>query len=401
MKNDYPKVSLGELIRLERRPVKVRADEQYQEIGIYCFGRGVFHKIPRSGFEVGEKDLFLLKEGDFILQVTFAWEGAVAIISAAEDGMYGSTRFPTFRVDEKRCVPQFLLHYFKTKDGLQQLVKICPGSAGRNRVLSIKRIPEVLVPLPSVDEQRRIVARIEELSEQVKEARSLRHQAAGEVDSLVNAHLRTTCELLAQRHGTTRLEKLIADAGYGSSQKCSPERAEGAVPVLRIPNVASERIDLDNLKFTRLSPRDQERLLLTSGDILVVRTNGSLELVGRCAVVDDLPEPMAFASYMIRLRFDTAAIFPAYAQQMLRHLRVSGQLIDFARTTAGQYNVSLGRLRSVEIPVPPLSEQRQIVSYLNDLQKQTDALKALQAETSAALDALMPSTLDKAFSGEP
>ena len=129
----WPTVSLGEVLRLERRPVKVEPEKLYQEIGIYCSGRGIFHKNARTGFEVGDKDLFLMKEGDFILQVTFAWEGAIAIVSAAEDGMYGSTRYPTFRVDETRCVPLFLLNYFKTEGGLQQLVKICrtlPGVIG-------------------------------------------------------------------------------------------------------------------------------------------------------------------------------------------------------------------------------------------------------------------------------
>jgi len=58
--------------------VKIEQEKQYSEIGIYCFGRGIFQKAPRTGFEVGDKDLYLLKEGDFILQVTFAWEGAVA-----------------------------------------------------------------------------------------------------------------------------------------------------------------------------------------------------------------------------------------------------------------------------------------------------------------------------------
>jgi type I restriction enzyme S subunit len=181
----WPTVSLGELLRLERRRVTVDPEKLYQEIGIYCFGRGIFHKVPRAGFEVGDKDLFLMKQGDFILQVTFAWEGALAIVSALEDGMYGSTRYPTFRVDESRCVPRFLLNYFRTEGGLQQLVKICPGSAGRNRVLSIKRIPEVLVPLPPLAEQRRVVARIEELAAQIHEARTLRHQAAEEAEALV------------------------------------------------------------------------------------------------------------------------------------------------------------------------------------------------------------------------
>jgi hypothetical protein len=106
----WPKVSLGDLLRLERRPARVEPEKIYQEIGIYCFGRGIFHKTPRGGFEVGEKDLFLMKEGDFILQVTFAWEGAVAIVSAAEDGMYGSTRYPTFllqfQAGQKEVLPR-------------------------------------------------------------------------------------------------------------------------------------------------------------------------------------------------------------------------------------------------------------------------------------------------------
>ena len=183
MSKAWPTVSLGELLRLERRRVQVEPEKLYQEIGIYCFGRGIFHKTPRTGFEVGDKNLFLMKQGDFILQVTFAWEGAIAIVSAVEDGMYGSTRYPTFRVDESRCV-HFLLNYFKTEEGLQQLIKICPGSAGRNRVLSMRRIPEVLVPLPPLAEQRLVVARIEELAAQIHEARTLRHQAAEEAEAL-------------------------------------------------------------------------------------------------------------------------------------------------------------------------------------------------------------------------
>jgi hypothetical protein len=59
----WPKVSLGELLRLERRPVKVEPEKLYQEIGIYCFGRGIFHKTPCTGFEVGNKDLFLMMLG--------------------------------------------------------------------------------------------------------------------------------------------------------------------------------------------------------------------------------------------------------------------------------------------------------------------------------------------------
>jgi type I restriction enzyme S subunit len=68
------------------------------------------------------------------------------------------------------------------------------------------------------------------------------------------------------------------------------------------------------------------------------------------------------------------------------------------QTTRNQ--VSVLKQVNLWICFPPLQEQRRIVAHLDHLQKETDALKALQAETSVELDALMPSILDKAFRGE-
>src|ERR1035437_1146823 len=157
--------------------VDVVADHEYQEIGTYSYGRGIFHKPPRSGLEVGDKDLYLLKEGDLILQITFAWEGAIALCSKAAEGFYGSVRYPTYRVNEKCCFAPYLVRYLCTREGLEQINRICPGSAGRTRVLALKRLPELLVPLPPIDEQRRIVRRIEELSSKIEEAQKLRQLA--------------------------------------------------------------------------------------------------------------------------------------------------------------------------------------------------------------------------------
>jgi type I restriction enzyme S subunit len=292
------------------------------------------------------------------------------------------------------------LRNLQISEFLAQLIPVPPLSIQHSIALYLEGLEyggaQAQLPL-EFTEQRRIVTRIEELATKIEEARTLRQQATVEADTLYNAVLRSSFGTLLARHATTRLEQLIVEAGYGTSDKCYPERAEAAIPVLRIPNVASERISFDDLKYAQLSQHDQGRLLLKQGDILVVRTNGSLDLVGRSAVVKELREPMAFASYMIRLRLDQDHILPDYAQRMLRHLRTSGDLVDFARTTAGQYNVSLGRLRSAEIPVPSLSQQRRVVAELDTLQLKVNTLKELQAETTAELDAMLPSILDKAF----
>jgi type I restriction enzyme S subunit len=65
-----------------------------------------------------------------------------------------------------------------------------------------------------------------------------------------------------------------------------------------------------------------------------------------------------------------------------------------------QNNVSFGRLRAAKIPLLPLPEQRRIVAYLDELQAKVDALRRLQADTGAELDALLPAVLDRAFKGE-
>ena len=63
---------LSELLSLDRRKVDLVNDRNYTEIGIYSFFKGIFHKSPRKGWEVGDKDLYTIKKDDFIFQITFS-----------------------------------------------------------------------------------------------------------------------------------------------------------------------------------------------------------------------------------------------------------------------------------------------------------------------------------------
>ena len=393
-------VSLGELIRLERRPVQIEPHKLYQEIGIYCFGRGIFHKLPRTGLEVGDKDLFLMKTGDFILQVTFAWEGAIAIVSAAEDGMYGSTRYPTFRVDETRCVSKFLLHYFKTETGRQQLVNICPGSAGRNRVLSIKRIPEVHIPLPPLAEQRRVVARIEELSAQIHEARALRQQAAEEAEALIPrviALLLDDAGWKISPLGEILLEKPRNELG--------PQQVveSGGRAMLRINAVSSSPtryVDMSAAKQVQLDDKTSEQFIVQHDDIFIVRYNGDINRVAKPAIYKGPNESRAvYPDKLIRLRPNPTKMIPDFLVFALSSRTVRAQIEELGKTTAGNIGISGGDAQLFQVPVPPLPIQRQIVAELDALQAEVDALKRMQTETAEELDALLPAILDRAFKG--
>ena len=396
----WPTVSLGELLRLERRPVKVEPEQLYQEIGIYCFGRGIFHKTPRTGFEVGDKDLFLMKEGDFILQVTFAWEGAVAIVSAAEDGMYGSTRYPTFRVDESRCIPRFLLNYFKTEEGRQQLVKICPGSAGRNRVLSIKRIPEVLVPLPPLAEQRRVVARIEELAAQIHEARTLRHQAAEEAVALLVSFRRAAFGETSQPDWIP-LSNYVEGIVNGKSPATEGRRAAPEEwAVLKVGAVSFGVFDDQENKALPVSYAVPPSMEVRTGDFIMSRAN-TVELVGACAVVRKTRPKLMLSDKTFRFVFrEPRKVLPEYMEQVLKSPPLREQIESgVSGTSPTMKNISKEKVLALRLPPFALTEQRRIVSELDALQAEVDALKRLQAETAAELDALLPALLDRAFKG--
>lgn len=382
MKEAWPKVSLGDLLRLDRRKVKVEPEKLYQEIGIYCFGRGIFHKTPRTGIEVGDKDLFLMKEGDFILQVTFAWEGAIAIVSKAEDGMYGSTRYPTFRVDESRCEPKFLLNYFKTEEGLQQLIRICPGSAGRNRVLSIKRIPEVFVPLPPLAEQRRVVARIEELAGQIHEARSLRQQAAEEAEALLRSIITNDKE--AKPTPMRDLVKLRSPDVIVRADEIYQFAGVYCFGRGVFKGVQKSGMDFAYPRLTRLRIGEfvYPKLMAWEGALGVVPPECDGCVVSTEFPVFEVNENRVFHE-VLDTYFRTPSVWPEIAGEStgtnVRRRRLNPQ--DFL---------------DYEMPLPSRGTQM----TLRKVRAEVDALKRLQAETAAELDALLPAILDKAFKGE-
>jgi type I restriction enzyme S subunit len=207
-------------------------------------------------------------------------------------------------------------------------------------------------------------------------------------------------EAASGEYGMVKLASLIVDAGYGTSVKCGIERESGSFPVLRIPNVASGAISMNDMKFGVLSERALGDVVLETGDVLVVRTNGSQDLVGRCAVVEELLEPTAFASYLIRLRCDQKRVLPQFLQSALNYLRKSRWLVEFARTTAGQYNVSLGRLREAEIPLPPPEVQDRLLERLRCLEKQLRPCYSMRLQLDKETNAVTASILNQAFSGQ-
>src|SRR5262249_20979189 len=152
------------------------------------------------------------------------------------------------------------------------------------------------------------------------------------------------------------------------------------------------------LKYLHLSEGERSRLRLERGDILVNRTN-SAELVGKCAVFAEDGE-FAFASYLIRLRLERGRANSRLVAAYINSPGGRAYMLTEKKQMTGQANVNSTKLKALPIALPQLCEQHRIMGELDALQAETDALKCLQTETAAELDALLPAVLDRAFKGE-
>jgi type I restriction enzyme, S subunit len=161
---------IGDVLQIQRRAVDLTPTEKYHEIGLRSFGRGIFHKEPISGSDLGDKRVFRINPGDLVVSNVFAWEGAIAIASEAERGFIGSHRFMTWTATSSSIDPSFAYHYFSSETGLEALRRASPGSAGRNRTLGVRAFEDLMIPLPDIAEQRAIADRLDRVAAQVVSA---------------------------------------------------------------------------------------------------------------------------------------------------------------------------------------------------------------------------------------
>jgi len=254
-------------------------------------------------------------------------------------------------------------------------------------------------PLPIlIQHQRRTVARIEELAAKIEEAQKLRRQAAEEAEGLAGSYAKEMFDLDG-KYPKNLIEKICVVRG--GIQKSSA-RIPGANPrrYITVAHVQRNWIDINDPRYFEVSDEELERWRLMKGDVLVIEGNGSAEQIGRTALFRGEIEDCVHQNHVIRVRPDQNEIVPEYLNAYLNSPPGQAQMRERSRTTSGLFNLSVGRIKSIEVPVPPLDEQRRIVARLDELQAQVDRLKKHQVRTAEELDALLPAVLERAFRGE-
>ncbi len=366
----------------------VELQEEYVEIGVRSFGRGIFHKEPVDGAAIGSKRVFCIEPGDLVISNVFAWEGAIAVASDDEESTIGSHRFMTFVPTDDRVDIRWAAWFFRSEPGLELIRKASPGPAGRNRTLAIDRFEALEIPLPLIGEQRRVAARLDEVEAaaaelQAKFAHAVTLSRALTVSTVVRSDLDSAVK---QAAGWQRIALRDVLTEQLDAVAVEPHRTYQVAGVYSFGRGMFERAELDG---SATSYRVLHRL--QAGQLVMSRLKA---WEGAMAIV-----PVAYDGWFLSPEFptfdiDTSRTEVDYLGTLVTSMEFWTRL---SRTSRGigarRERVHAARLLEQEVDLPPLLAQR---ATARAVAVALDVI-ALRNTMIDRIDALLPAVLNEAF----
>ena len=295
-------------------------------------------------------------------------------------------------VDEDIMDGEFFIHAVNSR--LHEMIRQAHGGVGLRHITKSK-LEAIQLPVPEIDEQRRIVARLKECMERIDEIEGLRVEVLVEAEHLAPSLYAAIEDSKSWPRRT--VSEVITKSRNGRSIRQDNENGNGFVLSLRAVHDIS--LDISQRKPIVLPDATRKQYSITSGDVFVSRSN-TRDLVGLSSVATGTPEDsVIYPDLLIKLESKPDIILPRFLAYALRTPDSRRQIKERAvGTSQSMVKISGQRLKDVEIPVPPLKQQAKLIDRF-------DELHDLSAQLKSELRSLNPSTirqsiLHKAFSGE-
>lgn len=269
----------------------------------------------------------------------------------------------------------------------------------------IQQYSKIKVAIPPIPEQARIVTRIEELFSEL--------DSGVETLKTVKAQLEVYRQAVLQKAfngDLTNSKWLKFDAlgsyiekpRYGTSKKCSYSRDKNSTAVYRIPNIDYEigGIDHSDIKYATFTDAELQELQLENEDILIIRSNGSVSLVGRAAMIEKADIDGTFAGYLMRLRIkDKSVLCPQFLLLYLQSHKARTYIESKAKSTSGVNNINSGEICALPIPLFKYDEQQKIIESIEARLSVCNNIKKVVNTALQQAEAMRQSILKDTFEG--
>ena len=390
MSKAWPMMKLNEVLRHRKEFITIDEITNYKRPRVQLHAQGIVLRDEVPGALIKTKTQQVCRRGEFLVAEIDAKVGGFGIVPKALEGSIVSSHYFLFVLDDSKLERSFLDFFIRTPAFREQV-----AAQGSTNYAAIRpgHVLGYEIPLPPLAEQRRVVARIEELAAQIHEARTLRQKAVEEAEALEK---RMAHDVFPKPSEGVVSDWIRFQTGYAFKSEWFTETG---IRLARNANIGHGTLDWGETVRLPESRRAQfQPFELNVGDILITLDRPIISTGVKVARVRKEDLPCLLLQRVARARFQSDAVVPEYFFRWLRSPHFTNAL-DPGRSN-GVPHISHKDIEKIPFAVPDGAEQRRIVAELDALQAEVDALKRLQAETAAELDALLPAILDKAFKGE-
>jgi type I restriction enzyme S subunit len=379
---------IGDVLKLERRIVDIDPMTTYKLIGVYSFGKGIFHREPTAGADLGAYRFSLIKNGDLVLSNIQAWEGAIALAGPEDDGCIGTHRFMTYVPIDERADTSYLRYFLLSERGMDLIRKASPGSIARNRTLGIEAFEALEVPLPPVTVQRQIATRLNAVRSKTQTVRSRQSAMADRVTALITA-LATRTDLSDRQKAERGWRRRALGEFLSPSESDETVYPDGTYRIAGVYSFGRGLIDRGAIGGTDTKYRSLTRL---AEDNIIISRLGGWE--GAVAVV-----PKQFTGTYVSAEYpvftpDRVILDPSYFAGIARSPWLWDAIAGSTRgSMARRKRIKAEHFLSVEVWLPTLAEQNRIALSIG---KALVAEGFMQHNRNLAA-ALGPAILNEAF----
>lgn len=419
----WERVQVGTLVRKVTTRVKVDPDNEYKMAGVRWYGEGVFHRETVSGDAMSASQVTPLVAGALIYNRLFAWKASFAVVPPELADCYVSNEFPQFIPNAARITPEYLYLFCTRETTIRAVNAASTGSSAvsRNRFKE-EEFLSFEISLPPMVEQKAIVALWRKAQDEIATAKARIAATTVEFEHRLLNQIGLEIEpptpqrgafvlfwgdlerwdtffyrkdFVALKHSLARInrKKLGALARFISrpwNQKSFPD---GFFQYVEISNVSKEN-DIFSSRVVGLKEApSRATTLICKGDLIISTTRPYL---GAIAIV-----PEAYDNHVCSSGFalvDSVDDTHILKEYLLFFLKSQGGLKQMEqRMTGGLYPaITQDELEKIEIPLPPLSVQRQIMERVaacrEQITRERVAADRLAREINAEVEALILGT---------
>ena len=388
MMSPFQTVAVGDVLELKRRVVAIKPAQEYRLIGIYSFGKGIFHRQPKAGAELGDYRFFRVEPSDLVLSNIQAWEGAIGYATEADAGTVGTNRFLTYVPVDGRIDANWARWFFLSEQGMLLIRRAAPGTTMRNRTLAIQRFEALEIPLPPVDQQRRVAARLDAVRAATVDL-SRRSVRAGELLDALAVSISARPDLSDSERSALGWRKVSLGAVMEQVQDRVAVEPGGAYPNLGIYSFGRglfAKADIDGgVTSAKVLNRVQD------GQFIYSRL---FAFEGAYAYVS--PD---FAGRFVSNEFPTFNVDEGALEVRWRasYLRSPDRWRELATSSKGlgvrRQRVPVESVLAYIVWLPPIGEQREMVRTIERLH----AVAAARERSDQRVEALTPAALNFSF----